>query len=81
MSKQSISKKIAKKAARRAERKLPVHDSGSDPLAPLADLDVVNAEAVVEQELDERGNPVGTVYNEDGSIFDGPIPPVIEPLP
>ncbi len=48
MSKDKMSKKIAKKAARRAERKLPVHEapSGSDILEPLADFDVINSESV-----------------------------------
>lgn len=37
MSKESQGKKVAKKAARRAERKLPVHEDDEAPVDPTED--------------------------------------------
>ena len=60
MSKESIQKKIQRKAERRAKRKLPVADAESET--------ETSSGSGYQGELDDQGNPVGTVYNKDGSI-------------
>lgn len=46
MSRADVAKKIQRKAARRAKRKLPVAKSAAAKiLEPLADLDVINGES------------------------------------
>ena len=66
MSNDRVAKKIQRKAERRAERKLPVSEGpGGIDLPPASSTEGATANTL---ELDDQGNPVGTTYNEDGSI-------------